>query len=198
MAVTAVELGEDLAAEAAANLRAFPAVKIVNHPFETWDGPEQRFDAVLAATAWHWLDPDAAYGRAHRLLKPGRHLAFWSASHVFPEGGDPIFEELQPTYDRLGMGTPQDWEFPRPGRLPTIELPPGAPFETVMVQQFDWELSYDADAYIDLLSTFSGHIALSDEVRAELFEEIRSHLSRRPDGLLRRHWGAVLHVHRAR
>lgn len=197
MAVTAVELGEDLAAEAAANLQAFPNVAVINHQFETWEGPKHSFDAVLAATMWHWLDPDLVYDRAHRLLKPDHYLAFWSATHVFPEDRDPIFEQLQATYDRLGMSTPQDWEFPRPGRLPAVEVPSAAPFEPVMVQQFDWELSYDADSYIDLLSTFSGHIALSDDVRAEIFEEIRFRLSRRPDGLLRRHWGAVLQVHRA-
>jgi hypothetical protein len=32
--------------------------------------------------------------------------------------------------------------------------------------------------------------------RERLYAEIRSRLAERPDGLLRRHWGAVLHVAR--
>jgi hypothetical protein len=34
--------------------------------------------------------------------------------------------------------------------------------------------------------------------RDRLYEEIRSRLAERPDGMLRRHWGAVLHVARRR
>jgi hypothetical protein len=62
------------------------------------------------------------------------------------------------------------------------------------VTQFDWELKYDADSYVDLLETFSGHIAMAPWQRQRLYAEIRRRLNERPDGLLRRHWGAALHV----
>jgi hypothetical protein len=57
---------------------------------------------------------------------------------------------------------------------------------------------YDADGYIDLLNTFSGHIAMHDWQRDRLYGEIRRRLAARPDGRLRRHWGGVLHVARSR
>ena len=60
----------------------------------------------------------------------------------------------------------------------------------------DWEIAYDADAYIDLLETFSGHIAMAPWQRERLYGEIRRRLAARPDGLLRRHWGTVMHVAR--
>jgi hypothetical protein len=53
---------------------------------------------------------------------------------------------------------------------------------------------YDAEGYIDLLETFSGHIAMRPWQRERLYAEIRRRLAERPDGLLRRHWGAALHV----
>jgi SAM-dependent methyltransferase len=59
-------------------------------------------------------------------------------------------------------------------------------------------LDYDADGYIRLLSTFSGHIAMAAEDREQLFTEIRRRLAQRPDGLVRRGWGAVLHIARLR
>lgn len=55
---------------------------------------------------------------------------------------------------------------------------------------------HDADSYIDLLDTFSGHIAMQPWQRQRLYGEVRRRLAERPDGLLRRHWGAVLHVAR--
>ena len=56
---------------------------------------------------------------------------------------------------------------------------------------------FDAEAYLDLLSTFSGHIAMTDRQRDRLYGEIRRRLGDRPDGMLRRHWGAALHITRA-
>jgi hypothetical protein len=64
--------------------------------------------------------------------------------------------------------------------------------------QYDWETIYDADGYIDLLNTFSGHIAMQDWQRDRLYGEVRRRLAERPDGRLRRHWGGVLHIARRR
>ena len=64
------------------------------------------YDLVYAATAWHWVDPEVRYQRAHEVLRPGGHLAFWRADHVFPVGGDPFFAEIQEVYDEIGEGLP--------------------------------------------------------------------------------------------
>ena len=69
-------------------------------------------------------------------------------------------------------------------------------FVDVDVVHLDWEIVYDADSYIALLDTFSGHIALDREQRNHLDAEIRRRLTDRPDGLLRRHWGAALRLAR--
>lgn len=47
-------------------------------------------------------------------------------------------------------------------------------------EHFDWTVDYDAEAYIRLLSTFSGYIAMLAERREQLFSEIRHRLSLRP------------------
>jgi SAM-dependent methyltransferase len=193
--VTCVELGAELAAAARANLAGFPDVEVVNAPFESWRPPEDAvFAAVVAATAWHWIDPVRRYRRAWELLRPGGHLAFWAAVHVLPAAGDPIFLELQDTYEEIGAGRAESW--PRPRELPDLrgEILASGLFRGVAVTQFDWEVSYDAEAYIDLLETFSGHIAMRPWQRGRLYAEIRRRLAERPDGRLRRHWGAALHV----
>ena len=66
------------------------------------------------------------------------------------------------------------------------------------MRHFGWETRYDADGYIGLLGTFSGHIAMEPWKNERLFSEIRRRLAARPDGTLRRHWDAVLHVARRR
>lgn len=194
--ITCVELGPALAAAARRNLAAWD-VEVVESAFEEVDpaatGP---FDLVFAATSWHWLDPTLRFRRAWELLTPGGHLAFWGATHVFPPGGDPIFVELQEVYDEIGEGLPEGAAFPQPGELPDqrAEIERSGLFDDVVVRHFDWEVTYDADGYLRLLDTFSGHIAMRPAQRAHLYAEIRRRLGERPDGLLNRGWGAVLHV----
>ncbi len=199
--ITCLELGPDLAAAARASLAAFPAVDIEVASFEDWRPPAgAAFDLVFAATAWHWLDPAVRYRKAWRLLRPGGHLAFWSALHVIPDGGDPFFHEIQDIYDEIGEGMPPGTVLPRPGELPEerAEIEGSGLFTVVAIRHYDWETSYTAAGYIDLLDTFSGHLAMRQWQRDRLYGEIRRRLAQRPDGRLRRHWGAVLHVARRR
>ncbi len=193
--ITALEPGPALAAHARANLRGYP-VDVVGTRLEDWDGPAETFAAVVAATAWHWVDPRRRYQLAARALRPGGHLGIWTAQHVFPVDGDPFFSQLQEVYDAIGEavadGTPQ----PAPGELPelTDEIAASGLFQVVTVDHLSWTVDYTAEAYIDLLRTFSGHIALPPTDRDRLFGEIRRGVARRPSGTVRRGWGTVLHV----
>jgi SAM-dependent methyltransferase len=195
-AITCVELGPELAAAASANLASFGTVEIVNAPFETWPAGPEPFDLVFAATAWHWVDPAVRYQRAWEVLRPGGHFAFWSATHAFPAGGDPFFRELQEVYDEIGEGLPTDALWLEAAQLPdeSADILASGLFEDVAVRRFGWEIDYDAEGYIRLLDSFSGHIAMDDWQRDRLYGEIRRRLALRPDGRLRRGWGAVLHV----
>ncbi len=94
-------------------------MEVIDGAFESWQPPDSgRFDLVFAATAWHWIDPAVRYRRTWGLLRPGGHLAFWSATHVFPDDGDPFFAEIQDVYDEIGEALPSGAARPRPGTLP--------------------------------------------------------------------------------
>lgn len=196
--ITCIELGTELAAVARQNLAEWP-VQVVQGSFEEWQ-PYERYGLVYAATAWHWIDPDLRYLRAWQALRPGGHLAIWGAGHVFPVGGDPFFDEIQDIYDEIGEGRPPGQGQPRPGELPDdrAEIEATGLFEVIAVRHYDWERVYHAEEYIELLDTFSGHLAMADWKRKRLYGEIRRRLALRPDHSVRRHWGAVLQVARRR
>src|SRR5680860_1863753 len=73
---------------------------------------------ALPASSSVWLDPALRYRRAWDLLVPGGHLAFWRATHVFSEGGDPFFAELQEVYEEIGEDRPEGAVYPRTCDLP--------------------------------------------------------------------------------
>jgi len=195
--ITCLEPGRALAEAARANLAGFD-VEVVEARFEDWTPPGEPFALVFAATAWHWVDPAVRCRRAADALEPGGYLALWGAGHVIPYDGDPFFEELQEVYDEIDESLPPGAPLPRPQELDDDreEIEASGRFEVIDITQYDWETVYDADGYIDLLNTFSGHIAMEEWQRDRLCGEIRRRLARRPDGLLRRHWGGVLQIAR--
>ena len=193
--ITCIEPGPALAAAARANLMGLP-VDVIEARFEDWSPCAEPFALVFAATAWHWVAPEARYVKAAQALEDGGHLAFWSATHVLPYEGDPFFEQIQSVYDEIGEALPGDHVQPRPQELPDqrVEIEASGLFRVIDVSQFDWEVTYDAASYLELLSTFSSHIAMQPWQRERLYGEIGRRLAERADGSLRRHWGAVLHV----
>jgi SAM-dependent methyltransferase len=197
--IVCVELGDHLASLARDNLAGL-AVEITVAPFEEWQGQPESFDLVYAATSWHWLDPLIRYRKAHQLLRPSGHLAFWSASHAFPSDFDPFFTEIQQVYDSLGESVDNEWPPPAPDRVPDQrdEIEASGLFDHVFVRRYVWAKTYSAEEYIALLDTFSGHISMDEGKRGRLYQEIRQLISRRNPQQIRRHWQAILHVaHRA-
>lgn len=198
--VTCLEPGGDLTAIAAAKLGPGADVRFVPARFEDWEPGPLRFDLVCAATSWHWIDPAERYRKAAAVLAPGGALAFWAAMHGFPEGYDPFFDEIQPAYDAIS--TPQQ---PAAITLPPAEVPDLAPeidasclFGPVTVRRFLWATEYTAEAYIELISTFSAHLIAGPERDEQLFARIRELIGQRPGGSITRHWLAMLHVARLR
>jgi len=183
-AVTCVEPGPNLVARA----RGL-GLDVHNVPFEHFD-TDERFDLVFAATAWHWVDPDVRYLRAHALLRPGGHLAFWGAFHALPPGFDPFFTEIQAVYDEIGEAHPGGWP-PPPSEDDRAEIEASGRFGDVQIRRYLWERAYTAEEYIALLETFSGHIEMTDAQRSRLYGAVRELLAARR---VRRHWEAILHV----
>jgi hypothetical protein len=92
------------------------------------------------------------------------------------------------------------WPSPRAGEQPDdwAEIEATGLFEVTAIRRYDWERVYDVEEYIELLNTFSGHLAMADWKRQRLYTEIRRRLALRPGHSVRRHWGAALQVARRR
>jgi SAM-dependent methyltransferase len=196
--ITCVELGEQLAAIARRNLAAFPAVEVVNAPFETWQPAGRVFDAVVAFTAFHWIDPGVRYEKSAALLGEGGALAVVATQHVLPPGGDRFFAEVQEDYEAV---VPDDEKTKAGGPPPPDavrdlrgEIEPSGLFGPVSVRRHLWDVTYTADEYIAVLDTYSGHRALDDERRRRLYERIHRRAAARPGGVVRKTYLAVLNV----
>jgi SAM-dependent methyltransferase len=170
--VVAVELGADLAAVARRNLARFPTVEVVTAAFEDWPLPAEPFDLVLAATAFHWIDPAVRVARAADALRPGGALATVATHHV-AGGEEPFFTEVQDCYVRWDPETPPEGTpLKAAADIPSSseELDRSGRFGPATFRRYEWELPYTTAGYIEVLLTYSGHRALDPEARSGLLD----------------------------
>jgi len=193
--IVCVELGEQLSAVARRNLAAFPKVAIVNAAFETWEPTDEPFDAVVAFTAFHWIDPDVRYERSWRLLRDDAALAVVATQHVLADDGDPFWADVQKAYDAITPGD-DNRPPPHPDEVGDLlgEIEASGYFRAVAVRRHLWDVSYTADEYIAVLDTYSANRALDDDTRRSLYAEVHRRIEARPERKARKTYLATLNV----
>lgn len=169
--VVAVELGAEMAAVARDRMRELPGVRVVNDAFEDWPLPDEPFDLVLSATSFGWVDPDVRCRKSSDALREGGWLVALDAFHV-AGGTTEFFHRVQECYERHMPGTPPGLRPSAPGDVPDAyadELR-DAGFDPVETRRYLWTVEYTTKTYLDVIQTYSGHIALDDERRRRLLE----------------------------
>ena len=109
--VTAVEPGPEMAARARHQLAALRNVTVETSAFEDWDDRGRRFDVLVAASAWHWVDPAIGWRRAHDVLNPRGWMALLGNVVVRRPGEPEVYAETADLHERFSPGNP-GWGHP--------------------------------------------------------------------------------------
>jgi ubiquinone/menaquinone biosynthesis C-methylase UbiE len=96
--LTAIDIGGAMIEAARRNV-ADPMVGFQVSSFEDFAGSE-RFDLIVSATAFHWVDPGIGLAKAARLLRPGGWLALLTTEERYPEPLESQLRELWTRYSR--------------------------------------------------------------------------------------------------
>lgn len=178
-----MELGPSLAAVARRNLGAFPRVDVQVADFEVWEVPDEPFDLVAIATAYHWFDPGRFLAKAASALRPGGQLAVVTTHHV-AGGTQDFFDRMQRCYERWDPATPPGFRSPTEDETATDtgEFAGSAHFEDVTVWRGAQEITYTTDEYLDVVLTYSGHLAMDEPASQGLLACLRELLETRHGG----------------
>ena len=174
--VVAVEPDPQMADVLRANTQAFPHVTVEVAAFEDWHRADRRFDLLLAATSWHWIDPARRWTLAASALRPGGVLAlFWNPLGVL----DPALHADLAAVDRehgITDSTPHtalaadygpeagDWS--ADGMWPAPDLRTVNHFSDVREIRFRQEITYRTADYLKHLDSVGTYRRLAPEVRA--------------------------------
>ena len=137
--------------------------------FEDWDGGGRTFDVVVAAQAWHWVDPVAGAARAAEALRPGGRLAvFWNAAQPPPELAEAfaaVYREVLPDSPAARSSVSAGWQ-PYVVMCDTAAdgIREAGAFGEPERWRFDWEQTYTRDEWLDQVPTTGIHTRLPREV----------------------------------
>ncbi|MCU1530421.1 MAG: hypothetical protein JWP75_4184 [Frondihabitans sp.] len=162
--VTAVEPSEGMRKQL---IRAVPTAQILPGSAERLPLDGESFDAVLAAQAWHWVDPARAVPEVARVLKPGGTLGLiWNMR----DESVPWIRELSAI-----MGVESDSY--RESESPRV----GPPFGEVERRDFPWSNPVTPDDVVAMVASRSYVITLPAADREALYDRVRELLTTHPD-----------------
>ena len=172
-AVTAVELGGNLAAYAKEKFREYPNFAVRNLPFEEFQEPAGSFDLIYSATAFHWIPEETGFPKAFRLLKSGGTLALWW-NRPLPAGPEELSREIQRVYETCRPDIARKPEKDKSSLYRTIrETVQAYGFMDLEFRLFRAERTFQADSYVQLLNTYSDHRTAAPEMKEKFESEIR-------------------------
>jgi SAM-dependent methyltransferase len=164
--VKAVELSPELSRVARNNL---PELEVITTDFESWPLPAEKFDLVLSATAFHWIDPRIRVPKSADALRPGGLLAVVSTEHI-AGGSEQFWVDVQACYRRFTADADEDGLRPADDHpKDSAEFDASGRFGPVEFRRYEWEQTYTTAEYLDLLSSYSGHRALTQQARDGLY-----------------------------
>jgi SAM-dependent methyltransferase len=178
--VVAVEPDERMRAVLAARC---PEAEVLDGRGEDIPLPDASVDAVLIASAWHWLDPDRAVPEIARVLRPGGTLGvIWvgrdsRVDWVAEFNG--LMREAREA-DRASDAPSADGPRPDRRRRREVTFPPGSPLSGVEELRVEYSLPMTKDDLFGLLGTYSGVITLDPAKRADFSQRARDFLDRQP------------------
>jgi SAM-dependent methyltransferase len=161
------------------NVAVYPNVEIINISFEDWEPVDREFDAIVAATSWHWVSPSFKHQKAASLLKnTGTLVLLWNTTMKPPlvifESLAEIFRQYLPDF---AVYKDRDREVLELSIFADAAIDSGL-FSNLRTEVRVNDVDYAIDDYLLLLTTYSPCIALSPADRDDLLEKLRSILVR--------------------
>ena len=144
---------------------------------EAWDPAGRKFDAVIAGTAWHWVDPVAGAAKAAQVLRPGGLIAPFH--HVFQTPPE-VLDALASAYRRVAPDSPVNLQSLRQAldayQTLFAKIADGireaGRFSEPEQWQFTWERTYTRDEWLDQLPTQGSLNLLPPDKLAAVLEPV--------------------------
>jgi SAM-dependent methyltransferase len=173
--VLAIEIGPAMAATLRSNLPS-RRLSVVVGDFEGVHMKARAADAIFSASAYHWISQDAQTDRPAAILRSGGIMAIVDLIQVDGPDDAGFFAAALPIYEQYGQGHAGPPAPTRGNVDPPIRqrLEADRRFHSVALRRYDWNQSYSASDYRNLMLSYSGTQMMDRRDRAGLLDDIES------------------------
>ncbi|RII33724.1 class I SAM-dependent methyltransferase [Clostridium chromiireducens] len=175
--VTAVELGENLSSYTREKFKDYSNLEVVKSAFEDYDCDANKFDMLYSATAFHWIPDEIGYKKAYRIIKnEGTIALFWNR----PSANDkdsPVHQKIQSIYKKLlpeWIDKVINSEDNKSKYSRIVDKIEEYGFKNIEFKLYHNSRKMTGVQYIELLNTYSDHLALEKSLKSQLFNSIRT------------------------
>jgi ubiquinone/menaquinone biosynthesis C-methylase UbiE len=168
-AITAIDLAPEMLAVAAR--RVGDHVELAATAFEDLRAEPSSFDLIVSATAFHWIDPDVAWSKAARLLRPGGWLAVLTTGEHYD---DPFGSDLRAMWQSYAVASDGPLD---PGPLLSERFAAGERFGPVIHERHDERRTMAPDDVITLENTRATVLNYPEATRASYNAGLRALLA---------------------
>lgn len=99
--LTAIDIGPSMIAAARRRV-ARAEVSFQATSFEELDAVDASFDLIISGAAFHWIDPEVAFSKSARLLRPGGWLALLGTEEHYDDPVGAALDTLWVTHGDTG------------------------------------------------------------------------------------------------
>lgn len=176
--IVCIEPNPDFYDLAQQTCQPYANVTLQNCAFEEWQLPSQKFDAVLAASSFHWISPEIGYPKAAAALRPNGYLILLWNKELQPDYDR--YQQLLTTMNRHAPSLKRAYEDTETQIAILNELGQQAiasgQFKDLVSGHLEVTVTYSIDQYLLLLNTYSPYLRLGLQEKQSLFEALRQEL----------------------
>lgn len=171
--VTAVEIGPEMSAFLRQKFVGNARLEVINAPFEEAELAMGAYELVVAATAFHWVDPALRFVKSHDILRPRGTLAVIMTNQIESDVDRGYFARVQPIYLRYRPDE-QKTELQGEDVVPAEydEMLSSGLFDDVTLQRYRWDQTYSTAAYADLVRSYANTQMMEPGPREALIADL--------------------------
>lgn len=175
--LTAVEYGKEFSELLKDKFREYQKFSVITGKFEDVEFEDDFYDLVFSASAFHWVPEKIGYEKVFAMLKSGGVFARF-ANHPYRDKGSPALSQaIDEVYDQYynkyyNKEHEKVSEYTEQQARERAMIAEKYGFSDVKYELFYRERKFSAKEYIQLLSTYSDHIAIEEHIRTEFFSKI--------------------------
>jgi ubiquinone/menaquinone biosynthesis C-methylase UbiE len=188
LTITGIDIAPDLLAIANGKLKGWK-VRLLQSSFEDFTAPDALFNYIVAAAAFHWIDPAIAFKKTRFLLKEnGAVILIWTIRRDPDSPERAAIDGMYGKYAPSLLARPWQETGPAAGISQTAYNEARAMLEkdiaegrfrnlktfTVHRQQI-----YTTEDYLSLLDTYSDHKRLKPDERTCLYAALKTFINER-------------------